>query len=83
VAVQSLNGALCFLVAIDLDKSKPAWLPRETVAHQGYVCRRDSRLRKQSAELLFRGLKWQVSDIKFLQCETPSGRGRPSPRNRD
>ena len=27
VAVQSLNGALGFLVAIDLDKSEPAWLP--------------------------------------------------------
>ncbi len=27
VAVQSLDGALGFLVAIDLDKSEPAWLP--------------------------------------------------------
>ena len=26
VAVQSLDGALGFLVAIDLDKSEPAWL---------------------------------------------------------
>lgn len=27
VAVQSLDGALGFLVAIDFDKSEPAWLP--------------------------------------------------------
>jgi hypothetical protein len=27
VAVQTLDGALGFLVAIDLDKSEPAWLP--------------------------------------------------------
>jgi hypothetical protein len=46
VAVQSLDGALGFLVAIDLDKSEPAWLPRKTVAHQGDIRRGDSRLRK-------------------------------------
>jgi beta-lactamase class A len=46
VAVQSLDGALGFLVAIDLDKSEPAWLPRETVAHQGNIRRGDSRLRE-------------------------------------
>jgi hypothetical protein len=45
-AVQSLDGALCFLIAIDLDKTKTAWLPRKTVAHQGYSGRGDSRLRK-------------------------------------
>ena len=27
VAVQTLDGAFGFLVAIDLDKSEPAWLP--------------------------------------------------------
>jgi hypothetical protein len=27
VAVQPLDGALGFLIAIDLDKSEPAWLP--------------------------------------------------------
>jgi hypothetical protein len=46
MAVQSLDGALGFLVAIDLDKSEPAWLPRKTVAHQGDICRGDSRLSK-------------------------------------
>jgi hypothetical protein len=46
VAVQSLDGALGFLVAIDLDKSEPAWLPRKTVAHQGDIRRGDSRLSK-------------------------------------
>jgi len=44
VAVQSLDGALGFLVAIDLDKSEPAGLTRETVAHQGDIRRGDSRL---------------------------------------
>src|SRR5882672_743824 len=39
VAVQSLDGTLGFLVAIDLDKSKPTWLPRETVADQGDIRR--------------------------------------------
>ncbi len=46
VAVQSLDGTLGFLVAIDLDKSKPTWLPRETVADQGDIRRGDSRLSK-------------------------------------
>src|SRR4029077_18208031 len=46
VAVQSLDGALGFLVAVDLDKSESARLPRETVAHQGDIRRGDSRLRK-------------------------------------
>jgi hypothetical protein len=46
VAVQSLDGALGFLVAIDFDKSEPAWLPRKTVAHQGDVRCGDSRLSK-------------------------------------
>jgi hypothetical protein len=46
VAVQSLYGAVGFFVAIDLDKSEPARLPRETVAHQRDICRGDSRLRK-------------------------------------
>ena len=46
MAVQSLNGALGFLVAIDLDKSEPAWLPRKTVAHQRDIRRGDSRLSK-------------------------------------
>jgi len=27
MAIQSLDGALGFLVAIDFDKSEPAWLP--------------------------------------------------------
>jgi hypothetical protein len=46
VAVESLNRALSFLVAVDLDKPEPARLPRETVAHQGDIRRGDSRLRK-------------------------------------
>ncbi len=46
VAVQSLYGALGLVVAIDLDKSEPAWLTRETVAHQGDIRHGDSRLRK-------------------------------------
>jgi hypothetical protein len=46
MAVQTLNGALGFLVAIDLDKPEPAWLPRKTVAHQGNVRRGDARLSK-------------------------------------
>ena len=46
VAVQTLHGAVGFFVAIDLDKSEPARLPRKTVAHQRDVCRGDSRLSK-------------------------------------
>jgi hypothetical protein len=46
MSVQTLNGALGFLVVIDLDKPEPAWLPRKTVAHQRNVRRSDSRLRK-------------------------------------
>jgi hypothetical protein len=46
VAVKSLNGAFGFIVAIDLDKSESARLPRKTVAHQGNVGRGHSRLRK-------------------------------------
>ena len=46
MSVQTLNGALGFLVAIDLDKPEPAWLPRKTVAHQGNVRRGDARLSK-------------------------------------
>jgi len=46
MAIQSLYGAFGFLVAIDLDKSEPAWLTRETVAHQGNIRRSDSRLSK-------------------------------------
>ena len=46
LAVESLNGALGFLVVIDLDKPEPAWLPRKAVAHQGDIRRGDSRLRK-------------------------------------
>ena len=46
VAVESLNGALGFLVDIDLDKPEPARLPRKTVAHQGNIRRSDSRLSK-------------------------------------
>jgi len=46
VAVESLNGALGFLVVIDLDKPEPAWLSRKPVAHQRDICRSDSRLSK-------------------------------------
>jgi hypothetical protein len=46
LAVQSLDGALGFLVAIDLNKPEPAGLPRETVAHQGDIRRGHSRLSK-------------------------------------
>jgi hypothetical protein len=46
VPVQTLNGALGFLVAVNLDKPEPAWLPRKTVAHQSDICRGDSRLCK-------------------------------------
>jgi small neutral amino acid transporter SnatA (MarC family) len=46
LAVQSLNGALSFLIAIDLDESEAARLAREAVAHQGHVRRSDARLRK-------------------------------------
>jgi hypothetical protein len=46
MSVQTLNGALGFLVAIDFDKPEPARLPRKTVAHQGNVRRSDSRLSK-------------------------------------
>ena len=46
LAVESLNGALGFLVVIDFDKPEPAWLPRKAVAHQGDIRRGDSRLRK-------------------------------------
>jgi hypothetical protein len=83
VAIQPLNGALGFFIAIDFDKPEPAWLARETVAHQGYIRCSHSRLRKQSCNLFFRSLKRQVTDIKFLQRETPSGRGSTDPRNRD
>ena len=46
VAVQSLHGAVSFLVVIDFDKSEAAWLTRKTVAHQGNDRRGDSRLSK-------------------------------------
>jgi hypothetical protein len=44
--VQTLNGALGFIVAVDFDKSESARLPRKTVAHQRDVRRGDSRLRE-------------------------------------
>jgi hypothetical protein len=83
LAVQSLNGALGFFVAVDLDESEPAWLARETVAHQGHIRHGDSRLRKETAELLFRSLKRQITDVKFLQRKAPSGRGNADPRDRE
>jgi hypothetical protein len=46
VSVQTLNGALGFLVAVNLDKPESARLPRKTVAHQSDIRRGDSRLRK-------------------------------------
>jgi hypothetical protein len=46
VTIQSLDGALGLVVAIDLDKPEPAWLARKTVAHQGNVCGSNSRLSK-------------------------------------
>ncbi len=46
MAVQSLHGAVGFLVAIDLNKSEPARLARKTVAHQGNIRPGDSRLSK-------------------------------------
>jgi hypothetical protein len=44
--VQTLNGALGFIVAVDFDKSESTRLPRKTVAHQRNISRGDSRLRK-------------------------------------
>jgi hypothetical protein len=44
--VQTLNGALGFIVTIDLDKSESTRLPRKTVAHQRDIRRGDSRLRE-------------------------------------
>jgi hypothetical protein len=44
--VQTLNGALGFIVAVDLDKSESTRLPRKTVAHQRNIRRGDSRLRE-------------------------------------
>jgi hypothetical protein len=46
MAVQPLDGALGFFVAIDFDEPEPAWLSRKTVAHQRDIRRGDSRLRK-------------------------------------
>ena len=83
LAVQSLYGALGFLITIDFDESEPAWLARETVAHQGHIRRGDSRLRKETADLLFRSLKRQIADVKFLQRKAPSGRGKAGPRDRE
>jgi len=75
VAVKSLNGALGFFVAIDFDKSEPAWLPRKTIADQSHRRRGHPRLSKQCCDLLFRGLEREIADVEFLQRETPSGRG--------
>jgi hypothetical protein len=44
--IQSLNGAIRFLVVIDFNKSEPAWLTRETVAYQCDVGCGNSRLGK-------------------------------------
>lgn len=46
VTIQSLDGAVGFFVAIDLDEPEPARLARKTVTHQGDICRGDSRLSK-------------------------------------
>jgi hypothetical protein len=46
VTVQTLDGALGFLVAVDFDESESSWLPRKTVAHQGNIRRSDSSLSK-------------------------------------
>ena len=83
LAVQSLYGALGVFVVIDFNKSEPAWLARETVAHQGHIRHGDSRLRKKTADILFRSLKRQITDVKFLQRKAPSGRGNPDPRDRE
>jgi len=76
LTVESLDSALCFVVAIDLHKSESAWLTRETIAHQRYICGSHSGLSKKGADLFFRGLKRQIPDVKFLQRVTPSGRGK-------
>jgi len=81
LAVQRLYGAVGLFVAVDLDKSEPARLPRKTVAHQSDICRSDSRLRKQCIDLLFCSLEREITDVEFLQCKTPSGRGDVDPRN--
>ena len=83
LAVQSLYGALGFFITIHFDEPEPAWLARETVAHQGHIRRGDSRLRKETADLLFRSLKRQITDVKFLQRKAPSGRGKAGPRDRE
>jgi hypothetical protein len=46
LTVESLDGALCFIVAIDLNESESPRLTRETVAHQGYDCSSNSGLSK-------------------------------------
>jgi hypothetical protein len=83
MSIQTLNGALGFIVAVDLDKSESTRLPRKTVAHQRDVRRGDSRLRKQCTDLLLRRLEREITDVEFLQCETPSGRGESNPQNPD
>src|SRR2546422_7850306 len=75
MAVQGLDSALGFFVAMDFYEAKTTRLPREAVAHQSDVGHAHARLGKPVAQLLFRGLKGQIAHVKLLHQLAPSAHG--------
>src|SRR6266852_4394137 len=75
MAVQGLDSALGFFIAMDFHEAKTARLPREAVAHQSDVGDAHARLGKPVAQLLFRGLKGQIAHVKLLHQLAPSAHG--------
>jgi hypothetical protein len=71
VAIQRLDRALGFFVAIDFDKAEAARLTRETVAYQRDAGHRHACLREPAAQFLFAGLKRQITHVEFFHRPTP------------
>jgi len=67
LAVETLNGAISLFVVVNLNEAESARLARKAVAYQRNSRRGDARLGEQSIQLLFRRLKWKITDVEFLQ----------------
>jgi hypothetical protein len=74
LAVQGIDGAVCFFVIGNFNEGKAAGLSCETVANQIYCGGIYTRLREVFVQAIFRRGKRKITNIELLHLPTPSAR---------
>jgi hypothetical protein len=74
LAVQGIDGAVCFFVIGNFNEGKAAGLTRETVANQINCGGIYTGLREVFVQAIFRRGKRKITNIELLHLPTPSAR---------